>query len=796
MICPLCQSTLVAAVFDDHLRQAHRLFTYREVRRTLDDTLDAILVDLLTPRPEPRAWQALVRIGRSEHGADVDRFLADRLIRALARLDEDQRETVTRAVAPLIAAENSALVGVLAWSDAMAARRLALACLAHSPPPYDSRLRRAMRDLSTDSSLPAEARFDLIVAVLPNHEEKRGIALLAKLLEGQGPKQGLEFVGKLEQRTGPLAVLEHYRERVAQRERMRCPRCQSELLRSEMLVHLWQQHRLVLDGKRVREPWSIIEEWLDSAPAQQDPQLIERCRISADKIDPQNGKMRLLRLLQARGLSDLTSKHAVLADAREVHAGCCPACFAFVPVPREEPALAVKLWHDRLIAGGYRVRIDERGIRPQLEVSTPKETVYKGQEPHRPWTASGVASLYTSIVLLGAILCAMLWPPIFGAPWRPVVLLLFVAWMVYLGVRLARGGQAPLRERLLKFTWRMLVPELHSGGVVKAGDSAFAAGLSAWYSRAGRVDFPEDQLLELVRQAELGLAIRKVSAGHLAALIRLQIEQSAQRGADPVPLVVRHLGRCFHGKLPLSFAQELLEDWAASWWTPVNLARLRILVCDRAFEAGYEVQTLLDAGENAPALGTVLGTSAPRSLAALRLIWSMRPTRPWDRLGDIVTAFEIAGDPTRSEVFAEHADLLLYQEDPVKIATEANRDQYRPTSIQLTLAGVWLHDVIFSIPPRVFEVNMKKQGCEMILGRHVFFSASELDPLSRKLDRWFRWVFHEFLPQVDRVLQWKSPHRGALLRAWGAVPCPECGQYLLPRVGEVGIALEEKLPNR
>ena len=34
----------------------------------------------------------------------------------------------------------------------------------------------------------------------------------------------------------------------------------------------------------------------------------------------------------------------------------------------------------------------------------------------------------------------------------------------------------------------------------------------------------------------------------------------------------------------------------------------------------------------------------------------------------------------------------------------------------------------------------------------------------------------------------------AILRAWGAIPCPECKRYLLPRVGEVGIAQDEAAP--
>ena len=43
------------------------------------------------------------------------------------------------------------------------------------------------------------------------------------------------------------------------------------------------------------------------------------------------------------------------------------------------------------------------------------------------------------------------------------------------------------------------------------------------------------------------------------------------------------------------------------------------------------------------------------------------------------------------------------------------------------------------------------------------------------------------MPQIERVLTWAAPDRAALLRAWGAVPCPECGKPVLPVAGEVGI---------
>jgi hypothetical protein len=59
------------------------------------------------------------------------------------------------------------------------------------------------------------------------------------------------------------------------------------------------------------------------------------------------------------------------------------------------------------------------------------------------------------------------------------------------------------------------------------------------------------------------------------------------------------------------------------------------------------------------------------------------------------------------------------------------------------------------------------------------------------MEQWFRYAFHEFLPRLPEVRGWQPPDRTTLLRAWGAVPCPECRRYLLARPGELGTRVED-----
>jgi hypothetical protein len=791
VVCSICRQTVASAVFEDHLRRFHQLFTFRGVRRSLGDTLEAILEELLALRPSEDAWHTLVRLAHAEHPTRADDFLAGLLTALVVRQPESRRGALLSSLAPLIAPGQAGLIDTLSHHPDPYARLLALYCLASVP--FDPALAKTLRVVLLDRQLPAEEQVRLLAGLWPGLDDTLQADLVAKLIAGLGKASSLRQLRQLEDRVGSHPVITNWIEDLQQKVRLVCPRCGVEMRRPGMDQHLWTEHRLILDGLRVRDPWTLIEEWLDACKAYYDSELLTRCQIAAAKIDPDGGPARLARLTMARGLADPATRRAILDEARELHAACCPWCSAFVPLPPEVTPLFVNLRPGRLCTHGYEVEVNERGMRPRMVVRTPAEIIVDGLPPERSWTYRGVSILVSAPLVVIALLFAVAWPVSLGLPVKPVVIFLGLAGLAFGAVHLAQRWKTPSPYPVLELAWRFLVPRLHAGGMVfDSSDSAFLAGLAQLHANAGLVGVDSGQVRQLTRLTEQAVSKAAAPPGHLAALSRLWVEQELANGADPVPLVATLVARTFEGKLPLSFAQHLLAEWTTEWWTSGHLARLRILLCDRAFEAGFEVQNLLDAGENAPALGTVLGITLPRTLAALRLLWSLRPQRPWDRLNG-QTAFELAHDPASGPVLADRPDLLLWYENPsIQIVADSGRSKMNPAMIRLTTAGVWLQDVLFPIPPRVFEVRRRTVGYEMRLGSEAFRSPVDLDPLSRLLERWFRYAFHEFLPQVDRALEWESPDRAALLRAWGAVPCPECGRHLLPRVGEVGIALKER----
>ncbi len=179
----------------------------------------------------------------------------------------------------------------------------------------------------------------------------------------------------------------------------------------------------------------------------------------------------------------------------------------------------------------------------------------------------------------------------------------------------------------------------------------------------------------------------------------------------------------------------------------------------------------------APPLAAVLKTQRRHELAQLRLLWSLRPRRPWGRWGDARTAFELAADPLRSaEHFSRHPDLLLVDMEP-------------PWLI-LTSRGLAFRDALITEQPyrvSVREDRARFDGAyELIVGDHQFGFWNDPTPVRARLEGWLRFWFEEFLPRLPEVYDWQPPEPPRTLSAQEAAVCPECQAIFWARVGDVG----------
>jgi hypothetical protein len=791
--CPECGAAVASIAV--HLRQVHRIFEFRGIRRPYADTVAYLLSLLFGAQPDPDAWDMLAAIAQEENGDRAAEVLATLLSDSLARLEQKRRAAVAEGVGAILAAAGSLRVAAVLASDAeIAGRHLALAVLAHLPPPLPDFLVPPLRGLLLDRRLPVELLLAAAAVLIRGAGATSPLTteVLETLVTGLGKKSGIERLRQLEKLTGPSPAIEALCGQLEDRLRMTCPRCGAEHRKAEMVEHLWQEHRLVLDGRRVRDPWAILAEWVDAFKARHDPELLERCRIAGPRIDPERGLARVYQLFLVNGIEDSEAQRFLLEDARAAHASLCPSCYAPLSVPRDAPPFFINQYRGRLSARGYRVEINDAGYQTLLEVEKPGRLLQRGFEPGHRWTARAMATFVaTPFVLLALVVALGIIGESLGPIW-PVVLLVIGGGTAYILIRRRWGKKAPVQQRSSAYAWTLLAPHFHEGNF-HIDDSAFLVGLARRSIDRGDPRQRAPVLGEMIHRTEAAVWRGLAPPTHLSWLRRLQAEDVARTGGDPVPAVAAQLARCFQGRLPMSFAEQLLAAWDSDWWTRGNLARLRILLCDHAFEAGFEVCSLIDASKTAPSLGRVLDVDRPDVLAGLRLLWSLRPRQPWKSCGNSLTAFEVAADRQRSRVLGRHPDLLLFQEEPdwphLGIPPTGEPETVR---IELCVRGVLLQDVLITSTPLIIDQINRPGATDIAFGEQRFRSRGRMEKIGPRMQAWFRFAFDDFLPQIAKVHTWQPPDRAARLRSWGYQSCPECRTFFLPRPGDVGTVHDEK----
>jgi hypothetical protein len=795
--CSECGAAVGRAQLAGHLRQKHRIYQVGGVRRSLNETLAVLLAGLCSPRPLAGAWTQLAEIIREEQGPRADAFLAAAVGQALARLPDKQRGEALTAVADAVAAdpESPRLIPLLAADTSStegrqggdAPRHLAIALANLLLPPLERDVLLGLRSLLLDRRLAPDMQTAATAILLRStgREGPAAVDVLRAFVNGLGKARSIDKLQQLETTLGPCPALTELCAELEDQLRMTCPRCNIELRRREMIPHLWEQHRLVLDGRRVREPWGMIDEWIDEYRRTRDRDLLDRCKAVAHELDGDNGLRRVQRLLLAAGIPDPDALQALLAEAASNRSSLCPHCFALVPAPLPAPVRPLNRWHGRLSARGYRVEVTEGGILSRIEIETPATAGAQRQETEKHLTRQGAMMLVSAPFVLFALVVAFGLLDAGTAPLWPVLIILAVAGGLAAAVRSRWPEPRPAVERAVDHAWTRLVPRLHPDAFSLA-DSEFVAGLALSSTGKGRPHLREAPLRQMLTLMEKAVSAGKGAVEHLAALRRLAVNDVAGHH-DPVLLVAEQIGRCFEGKLSLAFAEQLLDEWQSEWWSRGNLLRLHILLCDRAFEAGFEVRNLVEAGQVAPTLGAVLQTENADGLARLRLLWSLRASRPWDRCGeDARLGFEFAEDPDSADVLQRWPDLLLYQ------PTTNPRAEFVVCG-----RGVVFEGNLFREKPKSIQAIARRlhggTGHELVIDGEVFRFRTDAEWLGWRLEEWFAvWQKQFAHEKVEGVHDWRSPAVTANLLARETVPCPECRRPVLTRAGQVGGLLDER----
>src|SRR5580692_9255855 len=94
-----------------------------------------------------------------------------------------------------------------------------------------------------------------------------------------------------------------------------------------------------------------------------------------------------------------------------------------------------------------------------------------------------------------------------------------------------------------------------------------------------------DSSLERITKLTLPEVIKGESpSGDLAALRVLEMDDAIRLDRDAVPILANELAASLALELPLTYGEQMLEAWPSEARDRGQRARLRVILCDRAFE--------------------------------------------------------------------------------------------------------------------------------------------------------------------------------------------------------------------
>ncbi len=554
-------------------------------------------------------------------------------------------------------------------------------------------------------------------------------------------------------------------------------RCGAQLAPDDMVRHLWEKHRLLMENGRAREPWDVIGQWVSEYLRSGRWDFLDRSCDLAQALDPVGGLARVHRLVLLGGSDDDEARALLRTEAREQHATLCPYCYALVPQPTRALPTPVIVGSGRVDGGGFRVDLSDRYLYTRLVVTTPDATLFAGPDPKCALTRRGAVLLFLLPIVALACIFAVLPPILELAPAIPVVGLLLLAVGAYLAVAFNWENAPDLSDRAMDHAWTLMTPRLIQQEI-RRPEAAFLSGLAEASRGRGDAEAREDALektIALLKRDRVGIP-------YLTPLSVLRITDAAAQDADDLPLIAGEVGDCFDALLPLDHADRLVHDVRGDPKDRTRRARLRVLILARAFAAGLETEDLRIIGQVCPILGTSYASEDRDGVARLKLLWLYRQRRLWQRIGSATTVFDLARYPKLAENYLrQRPDLLLFQ-------ATGGSDEAAP--ILVCEEGVVYRDVVIThprIPIRVRARSLVRGGgFELTIGEELFRFREDPTLLARRLKGWAEFLFDEFLPRA-RLLVHRRSAIGDHLLTQKATTCIECRRTFAGLVGEIGL---------
>jgi hypothetical protein len=307
----------------------------------------------------------------------------------------------------------------------------------------------------------------------------------------------------------------------------------------------------------------------------------------------------------------------------------------------------------------------------------------------------------------------------------------------------------------------------------------------------GSAPLREPYLERIAKLTQARIRNRSISPEYLTALRCLEIDDAMRSGQDPLMILADQLGSCLAAELPLAYGEQLLDAWPDEARDRAQRARLRILLCARAFELGFEPRDLQEFGQICPMIGQAIASDDMTGLNHLRWLWEIKPTRSWQRYGTATTAFDLARYPALGSQYLEaRPDLLLFQP-----TSDIGSDADPNTPILICEEGIVYRNIVIRDPETPIVVKEKQQveGYDLVIGKQRVVFAEDPTMTSKRLQVWVKFLFRDFLPSSVAVKGRRSPGKLKNLLWQKTMMCPECEHPFLALRGEVGIVTDSEV---
>ncbi|MCS6866740.1 MAG: hypothetical protein RMJ56_09140 [Gemmataceae bacterium] len=547
--------------------------------------------------------------------------------------------------------------------------------------------------------------------------------IVAILSEGLPAVQKLQRLRDLQNRVEKSDALDALVDEAANEFVESCPRCTAVLPHADMVKHLWHEHRLWLVDGKTRRLDRIAQMRRAEYAHHNDPASFETVAELSERVLGQ----------WAASTATPDETHALLTAAGQRGVALCPDCYADVPpaLPPLPPPLA--LAGGRLAGDGHVVSVVPR-VPPRL-------------------SATLVAA--ATLVLIGGFLHLGI----------GVVLALAAYGFTYF---FCCPGESP-DDAAITTAWKTLAPSW--------ADRRQAA---RWLTRLCLTSWGRGDPLERANTLQFLVMRARSQLEELplwAAAQSLQIHDSTRFGRDGPEGIAKLVGRALQGDRPAAFAEYVLAAYLSQPRPAGEWKRLRILMLAAAFAAGLTPRDVLAFAAAAPHVARAF-TWPPHQLAMLYGIWTHQPSRPWKRIDEAQTVFEVAErSPQRA------CRLLLEEPGLLLVCTTAPELEEILGPVLVTLGGVRIGSE--TLLDANADIRMLNNGWELLIGTTRHHLTRPLAPEWVQLIKgWLR--FRSMVLGEYPTLYWNDEVRVAprLLAPFIGV-CAECGCRCLPIVGTV-----------